>query len=738
MWVIFLSLLACNPEKNIEPVGPDGVDSSYKDPETSGAPAPGTMATRLASSSPPPSRERRTSPPPATGELIQNDCYANSYANQRRPSAKSPPPPPMMSPSRGLGSRGSGAGGGGVTGAAPPRAKGEGKAKPRRFDAESAAAAPARPTPVLPSPAPARDGSGFGAIGNLAKEEAAPAAEPAVTERKRAESKPVAGLADSVAMDDESEASEWSRKPAPIDKQGPVLDWGATVYLSNDDSMSLASAQRVLWAVGESRSFKASEVRPHELLNYFSFDTNPVASGETFSVLGGAEQEGETLSVALAVQGVMPERQPLDLTLVIDRSGSMRAEGRMEYVKKGLATMTEQLVDGDRVDLVLFDSKVCSPVQNFVVGRDDASILSNAIQQMQPRGSTDLDGGLREGYRIQTSRDKASKHKRNQRVLLLTDAMLNSGNVNEALVTEIGKRFEEDGIRVTGVGVGRDFNDKFLNKITEKGKGAYVYLGSEAVVDRVFGASFDSLVQTVAHDVQFSIELPDSLAMEKFYGEESSTNAEDVQPINYYAGTSQVFLQDLKVRNGRPERKDSITFRAKFRDAATGEPKESVFTTTVGALLDGDTRNLKKAQALMKWSDVLLERAMGDRSCTSLPAYRRAASQVQGDAEIAYVSGLTGTLCGVDMSQTVAATGVRFKVRVDADLPIPEVKLACDGGSWSERLSGSDSIARFEDVSPGTCRLTLAGNVPMVASVDVPTTGGDVRCLVRGGRLNCE
>lgn len=409
----------------------------------------------------------------------------------------------------------------------------------------------------------------------------------------------------------------------------------------------------------------------------------------------------------------------------------------MEYVKRGLRLMEENLVAGDRVDLVLFDSGVCTPLEDYVVGRDDASLLRNAIESIQPRGSTDLDAGLREGYRLQTAHNDEGGE-RNRRIVLLTDAFLNSGDVDQNLVSEIGERFEKDGIRVTGVGVGREFNDKMLDLITEKGKGAYVYLGSEAVVDRVFSSGFDSLTRTIAHDVQFSIELPDSLAMKKFYGEESSTDAADVQPINYYADTSQLFLQDLKIKDGRVASKDRVLFRVRYSDAETGENQEETFETTLGALLDGETHNLRKAKALMAWTDLLAERAMGDRRCTSLNDYRRAASQVQGDAEIAYVSGITGKMCGVDMSETLAATGVTFKVKVDADQPIPEVRLNCHGETWSQRLGGGDSVARFDDAPPGTCDLVLSGQVPMSARVDVPTTGGDVRCMLRGGRLNCQ
>ena len=119
----------------------------------------------------------------------------------------------------------------------------------------------------------------------------------------------------------------------PMAKEGPVPtsqsdDWGATVYLSNDDSMSLASAQRVLFALTDNILLSPSKIRPHELLNYFSFDVAPLEGDELFSVLPTAEVSGETFSMALAIHGAKPPRQPLDLTVLVDRSGSMSAEGR--------------------------------------------------------------------------------------------------------------------------------------------------------------------------------------------------------------------------------------------------------------------------------------------------------------------------------------------------------------------------------------------------------------------------
>ncbi len=639
----------------------------------------------------------------------------------------------------GLGARGSGLGGGGV-------ATGAGGAPPPPPSAVTASPAPRPAPPPKKAPKPL----------DLAK--SAPEGRPAASaDASEPASQPTPDRAGDLQaaskllrllLDDDSDKVAAEEAPAePVfaqdkakrqeQKQQPVLDWGAVVHLSNDDSMSLASAQRVLYGMSRGMRLSPSEIRPHELLNYFSFDTAGAPDGTAFRVLGAAEQDGETLTMSLAVHGANPPRQPLDMTVLLDRSCSMQAEGRMDYTKRGLNLLSDQLQRGDRVDLVLFDSGVCTPLEGFVVGRDDPALLRSVISKLAPTGATNLDAGLQEAYRIQTSREPAEVHKRNRRVLLLTDAQLNTGNVNQAVVSQVGAAFDDHDIRLTGIGVGRDFNDEMLDELTEKGKGAYVYLGSEAVVDRVFGPGFDSLTRTVAHDVRFSLDLPDSLAMERFYGEEASTNPEDVQPIHYYADTTQLFLQDLRIRDGRLVRTDPVVMRIEYRDAATGEPEVQELRTTVGALLDGDPHNLRKGKALMAFSDLVMAQALRADPCAGpLDTYRERASLLSDDAEIAYVNGLVGKTCRVDMS-AVVARGVPFKVKVDADIPIPEVTLECAGRTHLEKLSGADTVARFGAVAPGACTVRLQGNLPMAAAVEVPETGGDIRCLIRGGRLSC-
>jgi len=258
------------------------------------------------------------------------------------------------------------------------------------------------------------------------------------------------------------------------------------------------------------------------------------------------------------------------------------------------------------------------------------------------------------------------------------------------------------------------------------------------VVDRVFGAGFESMTRTIAHDVHFALDLPDTLAMERFYGEEASTVKEDVQPIHYYAGTSQVFLQDLRVDPKKLKPRDPLVLTITYRDAATDEPAEQVVKLTVGQLLEADPHNLDKARALMAWTDLLVAQAMGSNPCAGpLSVYAERAALLQDDAEIGYVGGLVRKTCSAYDSTQTPEAGVAYKVKVDSDQPIGAVELRCGSQSQVHKLSRSDTVARFE-AAPGECTLTLDGAVPMTVSVTVPGTGGDIRCLVRGGRVSCE
>jgi len=403
---------------------------------------------------------------------------------------------------------------------------------------------------------------------------------------------------------DDEDYAEPVEIAAPTPEWPPEQEgWGEATFLSNDDSMSLSSAQRLIYAIEHYMPLPREHVRPHELLNYFSFRTAPVASDHDFSVRGemAAEPNEQGLhGLALAVDSwevTRESRRNVNLTLVVDRSGSMREEGRMEFLKRGLLDMVRELKAGDVISLVSFDHQVCAPVKNFVVGRDDPKVLTKAIHDLRPRGNTNLHAGLEEAYRIA---DGAYRDTYSNRVLLITDALANTGVTDAGTMSMVTNYFDSRRIRLSGIGVGREFNDELLDRMTEKGRGAYVFLGSEAEVDAVFGSRFISLIETVANDVHFRLHLPPTMRLQQFHGEEASARREDVQAIHYFANTSQLFLAEVEAWQGEIRPEDTIMLEVDYEHAETGEALIEEFVIPVGEMLESND-NLKKGMLVMDW-----------------------------------------------------------------------------------------------------------------------------------------
>ncbi|MDC0718866.1 vWA domain-containing protein [Nannocystis bainbridge] len=397
-------------------------------------------------------------------------------------------------------------------------------------------------------------------------------------------------------------------RPTDGDQEQQYSDWGQATYLSNDDTMSLSSAQRVIFAIDKFLPVPLEHIRPHELLNYFSFETAEVAPTDDFSVLPEVtkdpKQEG-IYNLALAIRGRPVDKQARrngNLTFVVDRSGSMSDEGRMDYLKRGMRKMLGELKTGDLVNVVLFDHEVCVPVENFVVGRDKPEALEKAIDRMKPRGSTDVHAGLTRGYELA---DRGYQPTYNNRVVLVTDALANTGNTDPRTMAMVSKYYDQRKIRLSGVGVGTEFNDALLDKLTERGKGAYVFLGSEAEVDAVFGPRFISLLETTAMDVHFQLHLPPSLRMNVFYGEESSAVKEDVQAIHYFANTSQLFLVDVMARGDKKLRpQDQIMLTIEYEDPESGQKMLEERAFSLGEI-EREAYNIRKGRLLMAWADRL-------------------------------------------------------------------------------------------------------------------------------------
>lgn len=175
-----------------------------------------------------------------------------------------------------------------------------------------------------------------------------------------------------------------------------------------------------------------------------------------------------------------PGARPLDLTLVVDRSGSMAEEGRMTFVKRAVDRMTAALRPGDRLNFVVFDNESCRPLTDWRAGRDDVGLVHDAVARTSPRGSTDLSLGLHTGYVAATQAGWLGEEGRDRRLILVTDALLTSDDLDTRVLTEVRRAWEVHHITLWAVAVGKDTNSAVLSQLGEVGGGGYQYLGASA------------------------------------------------------------------------------------------------------------------------------------------------------------------------------------------------------------------------------------------------------------------
>ncbi len=142
------------------------------------------------------------------------------------------------------------------------------------------------------------------------------------------------------------------------------------------------------------------------------------------------------------------ERKPAALTFVIDVSGSMAQENRLEIVKQALGMLVENLRADDTVGIVAFttDSYVAL---NPTSGRNKGAIL-DAIDSLYPQNSTNVDAGLRLGYDLALESYKPGA---TNRVILASDGVANTGAVDPDTLVEFVRGYS-DRIMLTSVGVG--------------------------------------------------------------------------------------------------------------------------------------------------------------------------------------------------------------------------------------------------------------------------------------------
>jgi Ca-activated chloride channel family protein len=326
-------------------------------------------------------------------------------------------------------------------------------------------------------------------------------------------------------------------------------------------------------------------VRVEEYVNYFDQEYAPPAESEgAFAIhLDGApsfygSEQHHLLRVGL--QGYLPapeERPDVVLTFVIDVSGSMDMQNRLELVKDSLELLVEELRPSDRIGIAVYGSRGYALLEHTPVSEADE--ILRAISRLEPGGSTNAEEGLRIGYQMA---DEAFDPEAINRVILCSDGVANVGKTGpESILKEIGV-YAERGIYLTTAGFGMgNYNDVLMEQLADHGDGFYAYVDTITEAKRLFVYELPSTLQVIARDARIQVEFnPGVVRSYRLIGYENRDMADeefrddDVDAGEIGLGHSVTALYEIKPWEEASSTDPAITVYVRYENPDTGETFE--------------------------------------------------------------------------------------------------------------------------------------------------------------------
>ncbi|MDQ7037078.1 MAG: VWA domain-containing protein [Anaerolineae bacterium] len=191
----------------------------------------------------------------------------------------------------------------------------------------------------------------------------------------------------------------------------------------------------------------------------------------------------------------------LNLTLVIDHSKSMEDENRMSKVKAAAQTIITELSSDDVISIVAFNDWSSVIIEATHV--QDKMSMRGRVSMIKPKGGTEIYKGLAEGVK---QNRKYLKPSMINHIILLTDGRT-FGDEEQCL--DLARQAVSDGITISAMGLGSDWNDRFLDELASVTGGTSMYVKSVADVPIFLNRQIRSLSNAFAERMQLSV-IPES------------------------------------------------------------------------------------------------------------------------------------------------------------------------------------------------------------------------------------
>ncbi|MBU1168402.1 MAG: VWA domain-containing protein [Proteobacteria bacterium] len=220
---------------------------------------------------------------------------------------------------------------------------------------------------------------------------------------------------------------------------------------------------------------------------------------------------------------VTKTRPAVNLSLVLDRSGSMGGD-KIEKAREAAIEAVRHLGPQDIFSLVVYDENVNTiiPAQSV----ENIEFIISKIRMIEPGGSTALFGGVSQGAA------EIRKHLSGNfvhRIILLSDGLANVGPQTPEDLGRLGASLIKENISVTTVGVGTDYNEDLMARLSQKSDGNIYFVEKSGDLPGIFTAELGSVLNVVAKQVKLIIEVPEYVTPLSIIGREGRITGRQVE-----------------------------------------------------------------------------------------------------------------------------------------------------------------------------------------------------------------
>ncbi|MEZ5854083.1 MAG: VWA domain-containing protein [Hyphomicrobiaceae bacterium] len=303
-------------------------------------------------------------------------------------------------------------------------------------------------------------------------------------------------------------------------------------------------------------------------------------------------------------------RAPMNVALVIDRSGSMASHARMTNAREAARMAVDRLGRDDILSVVSYDNRVDVDVPATKV--IDPAGVKRSIDRLTPRGSTAIHAALLAAsneVRKFKSRDRVN------RIVLISDGLANVGPSKPADFEALGRELASEGITVSTIGLGTGYNEDLMAGLARAADGGHVFVQESADLAGFLAREFDDAQSIVGQEVEIIIRLKDGVHPLRSLGREAKISA-DKREIAYkvgalVGGVEQVLLGEIEIDAASTELKTATIaeISVAYTDVATGRRKTESATASVSFDRDHDRAGKSINAAVMRDVTTLVSRA---------------------------------------------------------------------------------------------------------------------------------